>query len=404
MARATSLLGTWLNTLAIVHLLGEGQTTAALPLALVFVLKQLPATFLGAAAGVVADRFDRRRVMIVCDVLQAGAVLSFLFVEPGGSHLLIYSLTFMQVCIGAFFDPAYHAVIPDIVRDDDLVAANAIGAATWSAMFAVGTALGGLVLYLWGWKAAIALDALSYVLSGALIASVRDARTKPPRRAPERPSVASLLGITDMRDGLAYLRAQPGVRRMLLAKTAWGSMGAATLFLTLLGATPSFRLLDSGDLGISYLWFCRALGTGIGPLLARSYARNDPRRLHGCIVAGFVLAIGFYALLGAVYDPWLAAPLVIGAHVGGSTIWVVSTILLQQRVPSQFRGRTFATDLGLVMLTSSLSYLIWGAVLDYSDLGLRAAIPLAAAVAALPAVSWVVAASPRPRRQRASGR
>lgn len=383
-ARSASLLGTWLNTLAIVHLLGEGEAYLALPIAGVFVLKQIPVTLLGPAAGVVADRFDRRTIMILCDVLSAAVVALFLLTEQGGSVIYIYALTLLQVCVTAFFDPAYRAVIPDLVRDDDLLTANAISAATWSLMFATGAAVGGVVLYAFGWRVAIALDVASYLISGLLIAMVRDERTKPPPQAEERP----LWGLGDVRDGLAYIREHPDVRHILLTKSVWGLMGAHTLFLTMLGASPGFRLRDSADLGISFLWFCRAIGTGLGPLIARRFAGGDEHRLRMSIVIGFCFSLGFYFVLVFIDTPWIAGISVLFAHMGGATVWVMSTVLLQQMVPSGFRGRTFATELGLVMLISSCSYLAYALVMDYGGLSPGVTVAIAASICAGPAAIW----------------
>jgi len=389
LARATSLLGTWLNTLAIVHLLGRGEITEALPLAIVFVLKHAPTFVLSPAAGVVADRFDRRRIMVACDVLSAAVVLGFLLAEPGGSHVLIYALTLLQVGVVCFFDPAYRAVIPDLVQDQDLVAANALGAVTWSAMFALGTALGGVVLYAFGWELAILLDAFSYLVSAALVASVRDERTKPPERPPSV-GLRALLGVDDVVGGIRYLRTDPGVRHVLFAKATWGLMHAAVIFQTLLGAQPRFRLADSGDLGISFLWFCRAIGTGLGPPVARWLGRDDPERLKGTIAMGLAFGLTMYLGVAFAGNVWILGALITLAHLGSSSVWVMSTVLLQQQVPSGFRGRTFATELGIFMLVSSASDLAYAAVMDVLGWSITSTIVLAVCVCAGPAVLWTL--------------
>jgi len=388
-ARTISLVGNWLNTLAIVHLLGSGEHSSALALALVFVLKQVPVTVFGPAAGVVADRYQRRNIMVVVDVLSATLVLGFLFAHPGGSHVYIYALTLLQIGAVTYFDPAYRATVPDIVREDDLVAANALSAVTWSATFAVGTALGGLVLYLFGWRVAFALDAATYIVSALLIRSLR-APGPAPRARGISVGLMGLLGIDEMIAGVRYVLRTPAVRSIIVVKFIWGIMGALTLFLTLLGAQPGYRIFGSGDMGISFLWFCRAIGTGAGPPIARHFARGDERRLRLSIAIGFAIAIAFYAVIPLMPTFWLAGLSVGVAHVGGSMVWVMSTVLLQQRVPSEYRGRTFAAELGLVMLASSASHLVYATLLDHTALTLTGAIPLAAGVCAIFAAFWVV--------------
>jgi len=389
LARTVSLVGNWLNTLAIVHLLGGGEHGTALALALVFVLKQVPVTLFGPAAGVVADRYQRRRIMVIADVISATLVLCFLLAEPNGSHVYVYVLTLLQIGVVTFFDPAYRASVPDLVRADDLVSANALSAVTWSATFAVGTALGGVVLYLFGWRVAFVLDAATYIVSALLIRGMRSP-APPARNLHPSSGLSAILGIDDMVAGVRYVVHTPSVRNIIVVKFIWGTMGAFTLFLTLLGAQPGYRILDSGDMGISFLWFCRAVGTGAGPPIARAFAGGDERRLRLSIALGFVIAIGFYAVIPLMPTFYLAGLSVAIAHVGGSMVWVMSTVLLQQRVPTEFRGRTFAAELGLVMLASSASHLVYASLLDRTSLTLDGAIPLAAGMCALLATIWIV--------------
>jgi len=388
-ARTISLVGNWLNTLAIVHLLGGGEHGTAMALALVFVLKQVPVTFFGPAAGVVADRYQRRRIMLVADLLSAALVLGFLVAEPGGSHVYIYVLTLLQIGVVTFFDPAYRASVPDLVRPDDLISANALSAVTWSITFAVGTALGGVVLYLFGWRVAFALDAATYVVSALLIRGLH--APAPPARDTERSTrLSAVLGIDDMVAGVRYVLHSPPVRSIIVVKFIWGTMGALTLFLTLLGAQPGYRILGSSDMGISFLWFCRAIGTGIGPPIARAFAGGDEHKLRLSVAFGFAVAIVFYGVVPFMPTFWLAGLSVTIAHIGGSMVWVMSTVLLQQRVPTEFRGRTFAAELGLVMLASSASHLVYASLLDRTSLTLTGAIPLAAGVCAVLAGVWIV--------------
>lgn len=390
-ARAISLVGTWFNSLVLVELLagaaGSVAGETALALAIVFVLKQVPVTLLGPAAGVVADRLDRRRIMLCCEFGAAGLVLAFLLLSPGGPAIWVYLLAAGQMAITAFFLPAYQAMVPSIVRPQDLALVNVISSATWSVTFALGMALGGVVLALAGWRAAVVLDAMTYCVSGLLVLSMHWRQV--PRRGGTAGArgLARLLGLPHLRAGLRYILAHTDVRRIILVKFGWGSMGAITLFLALLGRSD-FRFGASLSAGVSYLWGCRALGTLFGPFLAYRFGGNDPRRLERTITWSFFLAPGFYFLLAWTTDFWLGGVLVFVAHLAGSILWVISTVLLQQIVPDEYRGRTFAAELGLVMLSSSLSLLVYGASLDFRLLGLRPAIAVASAVCLVPAVCW----------------
>src|SRR5258708_34059404 len=144
------------------------------------VARFLPSVVMGPLSGVVADRFSRRLIMIAADLLRAVVVLGFLFIRRPDQMWLVYVLTVLQLAFSAFFEPAKTAVIPSIVSDRELVSANAIASVTWSAMLTLGAAMGGLVTGWFGTDVAFILDALTYLLSAALIASVRLPK-RPPR-------------------------------------------------------------------------------------------------------------------------------------------------------------------------------------------------------------------------------
>src|SRR5258705_5725418 len=119
--------------------------------------------------------------MIATDVLRGGVVLGFLLVRRADQLWIIYVLTVLQLALSTFFEPAKTAAIPSIVSDRELVSANAISSVTWSVMLTMGAAIGGLITGWFGTNAAFILDALSYLLSAVLIASVRFPR-RPPRK------------------------------------------------------------------------------------------------------------------------------------------------------------------------------------------------------------------------------
>ena len=393
-ARLISQFGDWFNLLAIFMLLGEsnGDMQRAMPLAFVLVLKIFPNFLLGPIAGVLADRLDRRKIQIVCNILAAVVVLGFLPAGGAGVVLWIYILTLLQVSISAFYEPARQAILPNLVAKEDLLTANALYSVTWSAMFALGSMAGGLTLAFFGWEVAILIDAASYLVAALILLRIQY-REKPIRHPREgKGGWKRLTGIEDMIEGLRYIRSEPPVFQVILAKFGWGSMGAITLFLTLFGQRDIYHIAGEGEdavvLGTSYLWFCRAVGTGIGPLLARAFAGEDDHKLRLTISLGFFLALLLYVLLPFAPNAWIGGAMVLVAHIGGSAIWVICTVLLMKTVPDRFRGRTFAAELGLVMLASSMSNLVYAFLLDYTGLSLHQVLWIACAVCLIPALNW----------------
>ncbi|MBA3248012.1 MAG: MFS transporter, partial [Pyrinomonadaceae bacterium] len=147
LGQVVSQLGDWFNTIAVytlvLNLTGSGRAVG-----LVLVARFLPTVVIGPLAGVVADRYSRRRIMIISDVVRAVIVLGFLFIRRPDQVWIIYALTVLQLAASTFFEPAKSAVIPSLVAERDLVTANAISSVTWSSMLTLGAALGGFVT---GW-------------------------------------------------------------------------------------------------------------------------------------------------------------------------------------------------------------------------------------------------------------
>ncbi|HTG62912.1 MAG TPA: MFS transporter, partial [Terriglobia bacterium] len=168
LAQVVSENGDWFYTLAIYSLLLD-LTGKASSVALALVLQVLPHTLLGPLAGTVNDRFSRRKVMIVSDLVRVVIVACMLLVRTRQSVWVIYPLLFFETVMVAFFEPARSAVIPNIVAEDDVIVANTLSSATWSFDLAIGSVLGGIVAAWLGRDAVFVLNSLSFLISALLI-------------------------------------------------------------------------------------------------------------------------------------------------------------------------------------------------------------------------------------------
>jgi hypothetical protein len=125
-----------------------------------------------------------------------------------------------------------------------------------------------------------------------------------------------------------------------------------------------FPIAGSTAAGIGVLYGARGIGAGLGPLALRWMLGQTPTTMRRAIGPSYFIVGAFYVGLGAAGGLPSAALCVLLAHVGGSVLWVFSTVLLQMEVPDEFRGRVFAVELALVTLTSSISSYITGYALD----------------------------------------
>jgi MFS family permease len=388
LGQVVSQLGDWFDTIAVytlvLKLTGSGRAVG-----LVLVARFLPSVVTGPLSGVVADRFSRRTIMIVSDFVRALVVLGFLFVRRPDQVWLIYVLTVLQLTFSTFFEPAKTATIPSIVEPRELVAANAISSVTWSAMLTLGAAAGGAVTDWFGTDAAFVIDSLTFLASAALIASVRF--PKRAARAKTKFTISKALGITDTLEGMRYVRQRPRVLAFLLVKPAWGLGGGILTLLAVFGEKifPVGRTIAGG---VGVLYAARGIGTAVGPVFARRLAGESQRRMQAAIGFAFLLSGVFYVAFGVAHNFALALLMLFIAHMGGSIIWVFSTVLLQSSVEDNFRGRVFAAELALLTLALAASNYATGELLDRFQFSARTVTVMIGVLFLVPALLWFATA------------
>ena len=331
--------------------------------------------------------------MIGADLVRAVIVLGFLFVRDAGDLWLLYTLGAAQIAVSAAFTPARDAVLPLVTRKGELLTANALLAATWSIMLAVGAAAGGPVVDAFGTDVVFWLDAGTYVVSAVFIAGIR----LPAREVQVDVGGVVRAGLRRIGEGWRYIWSRPPVRRIALAKAAWGVGGGGLVFaLAVLGDSlfPS-----AGTTGIGVLFAARGLGTGIGPIVARLAfrdARRWPLVLAGCIV---VSGLGYLAVAALADWRWAVATLVVVAHAASGANWVLSTTLLQERSEDAYRGRVVATDWLLVTLVDSVAIFVASRLLE-GGMALATLVAALAAVQVLAGLVWGALVVPAEGRDR----
>jgi MFS family permease len=384
LGQVVSQMGDWFDTIA-VYTIALRLTGSSRSVALIMVARFLPTVVLGPGAGVIADRFSRRSIMIAADIMRAIVVLGFLFVRRADQMWLVYLITVLQLSFSTFFEPAKTAAIPSIVSDRELVPANAIAAVTWSVMLTLGAAVGGFVAGLFGTNAAFVLDSMTFVASAILIASVRFPDRA--RRPKSKLTVGKALGITETIEGARYVSHRPRVLAYLLVKPAWG-MGGGILTLLAVFGERIFPVAGKAATGIGVLFTARGIGTAIGPFIARRWAGETRSHMQTAIGIGFLIGGIFYISFGVGHSFIFALFFLAFAHAGGSILWVFSTVLLQRATEDQFRGRVFAAELGLATLTMAASNYIVGELMDRFGLSPRVVTAGVGTFFLLPGLIW----------------
>jgi len=326
--------------------------------------------------------------MIAADITRGCLILGLLLVRRADQVWIAYVVMALTVSATAFFEPARTATIPNITSAEELLPANALASATWSAMLAIGASVGGIVTALAGRDIAFEINAASFFASALFIrrTQFQETHVTGSRTAG---GFAALTGITDLVDGIRYVRRQPHVAALMCVKAGWGLAGGVLLLLTIFGQRV-FPIAGSTAAGIGVLYGARGIGAGLGPVGLRWVFGQKPSTLRRTIGPAYLIVAAFYIALSIAPTLALAAACVLFAHVGGSILWVFSTVLLQMEVPDRFRGRVFSTELALVTLTSSLSSYWTGYELDHAGVSPRTLSFALGAAFCVPALVWML--------------
>jgi MFS family permease len=389
-AQVVSYLGDWFAFVALAGLV-EDVTDSRFLVSLVLVSMTIPGLFMSPIAGSFADRFDRRKILIVVSILQALAALLLLLHSAAGIWI-----TFVSQCLiaglASFVGPSTSASVPNLVdNDDDLRKTNALFGSTWGTMLAVGAALGGVFAAAFGRNAAFIANAVSFVVAALLFSGVKrpmqSERTQNSNKGRVRP-------IADMKEAINVAKKDPVILALLCSKMTF-AVGAGIVSQLAVLASNVFNV---GDSGRGLLIGVRGIGSGLGPILgARIAGRDMAKLLKVCGYAGLVFAVCY---VGAALSPFIgmAAVFIALAHLSGGAQWTLSTLGLQMEAPDHVRGRVMAGDMAMVNTMIGFTSILAGLTSQF--IGVRPAIIIFAAAAAVASVVYLFATAGIIRRLR----
>lgn len=384
LAQVVSELGDWLYAVAVYSLLLQ-LTGRAESVGIAVVLQLLPQVLVAPTAGVLNDRLNRRAIMIGADIARIFIVLGMMMVSSAEMVWLVWVLLFSETVMWALFEPGRTALIPNLVASrDKLLVANALSSSTWAINLALGSGLGGLVLWKFGRTSVFVLNAISFAVSALLLAAMRVRETHAENLPPFR--FRDLFDFKPVWDGIQYVRGHAGRLSTLLVKAGMGLTGAHWVLLPVFGERI-FPIDGSGALSMGLLFSARGVGAFIGSFASGYWAKNDEQKMRTGILFAFLITAAAYAALGFAPTLWLACLYVAIGHAGSSMAWVFSTTLLHKMTDDDFRGRVFSADFaGLFLVMSAVSF----AAGELVDLGVpvRLLAVCSGLLGLIPAVLW----------------
>ncbi len=355
-AQIISQIGDWFNSVALLGLINQLTPDPIAPV-LVTVLAMLPSAITGLTiSGYLADRIDRKKLAIAMDIMRTVVALSLLLVHSTGTLWIAYvTITTLSVCESVFY-ACLSAAQPNLCRPHELAAANALQQSTWASVSLVGAALGGLVAQYWGRDVAFVINAVSFLGSAYFLWRVRGPFSLRKAGAP----ATSLRALTE---GFRYLRDHHQVLAFSVVKAIWAfSFAAIGLY-----SVYAFQVYKMSDLGTSWLYVARGLGSFLGPVLLQSfYTPQSNRQLAWTIFGALLLCIFGYGLWAMSPWVWLGALGIFIGHLGGGNVWTYSRIYVQREAPDHIRGRVMSLDsVGFTLVSGGYAFVI-GAVARYS--------------------------------------
>ncbi|MDP6742798.1 MAG: MFS transporter [Candidatus Thalassarchaeaceae archaeon] len=377
-----SMLGEWFNTVALFVLL-EQLTGSELALGILFMIRMFSLAFPQVFTGMLADRFSRKWLMVGANFGSAVVVSCFLLVNDVNDVWLIYFLSALLMLFHAVYIPAENAAMPNITESNELLTANAMNSATWSASLAIGSAMGGVVVAQYGVDVAFIANTVAFIIAGIIIATIDIPQKK--MEVTEGSFIA--VSLAQVWDGYRIIRKNPRIYRIITAKALWGIFGGGLVYmLVLLGSEIGFGEVATG---IGLMFAARGIGTGLGPIIVRYGLTNRAKwpLLLGWLVSS--CGVG-YVIIGWLNWGWWIAIAVVFSHAASGANWVISTVLLQERSEDEWRGRMFSTDFLLLTMVNGISTLAASLILEFTDYTLREVIQMFAVCQLLSGIIWVM--------------
>ncbi len=372
MAEAPDLLRLWLGE--VVSQLGDSVFQIALlwlmleltgsksATGLVAMSIYLPTLLFGLFAGALADRLDRRRMMLGADLARALLVLLVpaLYYAGGLNGLLLGCITFAMAMFNAAFNPARDAIIPQLVPRQDLLKANSMIQSGWQFALLLGPALAGLLIPLVGEVHLFTVDALTFMVSFVLIMGIHRT-TGSPGAVQGQGKTRDTTAIRDVREGLSYARGNRCLWALLMITAVDNLfiMGPAIV------GTPIFvrEILHGGAAEYAFLLSAYAVGTLTGTVLLNIFgrgARNSHLLLWGILLDGLTfLPLMWVKSFAGAYLTLVIHSLVI------PMIIVPRPTLVQKIVPAEFQGRIFSMISVAVVGLSAVSAALTGLVSEW---------------------------------------
>jgi MFS family permease len=362
--QVVSEVGDHFNNVAVFGLV-LAQTHNGMVVTGVMLARAIPAILAGPLAGVLLDRFDRKRMMIVSDMVRAVVALGFIFTVDRTETWLIYLLSGLLMLASPFFTSGRAAILPSIATKEELHTANSLTQTTQWTTLSLGAFLGGAAVTQFGFRLAFVVNSLSFLVSALCISRLflPGRGFRPPRAAVTESEVARPWH--EYVEGLRYMRSRPLILGIGMIGIGWATGGgAAQILFSIFGE----MVFHKGPSGIGTIWGCAGIGLLVGGAISYKIGpRLSFQNYKRVIVACYVCHGAAYILFSQMRNfAWALVFIALSrAAVGVSSVLNMGQLL--RHVADQYRGRVFATVESMTWSVMMISMTLAGIASQHWD-------------------------------------
>ncbi|HEY3841534.1 MAG TPA: MFS transporter [Bryobacteraceae bacterium] len=350
--QVVSEIGDHFNNIAVFSL-ALAHTESGLVVTGIMLSRAIPAILAGPIAGVILDRYDRRRIMMTSDLLRAVLALGFIFSLHAKGNSTLYIFSALLMFASPFFSSGRSAILPTITTKEELHIANSLTQTTQAATLTLGTLFAGVAVDQLGFEWAFVFNSLSFVISAICISRLRvkEGNFRPQRAALTEADVARPWH--EYREGLYYMRSSPLILGIALLAVGWATGGgAAQILFSLFGEIVFHR----GAAGIGIIWSFAGVGLLVGGATAyRLGKRISFQAYRWVIVACYVIHGGAYVVFSQMQSFAWALFFIALSRAASAMSSVLNNNQLLRHVDDAYRGRVFSTIESMVWATMMLS-------------------------------------------------
>lgn len=340
MGQVVSEIGDHFNNVA-VFALGLALTQSGMVVTGIMLARAIPAMTVGPMAGVVLDRFDRKRIMIASDLLRALFALGFILTINHQHTWVLYVFSALLMVASPFFTAGRSSILPTIADENEIHTANSLTQTTQWMTLTIGAFLGATVVAV-GYKWAFVFNALSFIFSAWAIWNLRAPEGKAFRvQRRDLTETDVVRPWHEYREGLRYIRSVPLVLAIVLLAVGWATGGgAAQILFALFGGV----VFNAGAAGIGALWGCAGIGLLVGGVIGNRMGRHlSFGGYKRTVFINYLIHGGAYVLFSQAprFDLALLFIAISRAAIAINSILNYSYLL--RTVDNHYRGRVFAT-------------------------------------------------------------